>query len=175
MARSLPARTWPITTLAGGVLALIGFSVPWFFATGVQAGDFSVNGWRLFLAVPSAMQDGSFFSPGFLLIFLLLLGVLVGAAIILVVGFQDVVGKLTTRQVRLQIGAASVGMFLMLLSVGAFALLFRGLANLDNPDPTAVLIPGVGVLLMFVGFGVALVAGVRSRQRARKKAEAAAS
>ncbi|HEY7349886.1 MAG TPA: hypothetical protein VH599_16330 [Ktedonobacterales bacterium] len=162
MSQSSSARTWAIVSVVGGALALIGFFVPWFFATGAPEGEFTVSGWRLFLAVPQAIQEDIFFTPGFIIITLLPLVVLLSALAILVGGFLKLIGRSARWLTVLQPWAAGLGLLYLVLGVAAFELLFQALASFDVPNPDAALFPGVGVWLMFVGFVVTLVASLRS-------------
>jgi hypothetical protein len=153
------ARVWAIVGVVGGALALIGFFVPWFFASGQS---FSVNGVQIFQVVADVGD-----TPGILLLVLPSLIVLLAALDVLMAGFFDLSGRSALWTARLQLWAASLGLVFLLLAVGAFELLFHALANFDTLNPDAALIPGVGVWLMFVGFVVALVGNLRSRSARR--------
>lgn len=160
---SSSARPWPLISLIGGVLALIGFFLPWFFSSAAAPRAGSVSGLGLVLNLFDVFQQGSG-SP--LLFFVLAMLLLVGLAALaqIALGIAGLSGRLTRAGVSRQIGIAIAGLVLLVLSVGFFMIVVSALSNLDTGNNGGLLIPGIGAWLMVVGFVDGLVSAILIRR-----------
>ena len=153
-------RAWAMVSMAGSVLAMIGFCVPWFFATGVPQGEFSYSGLQLTQAVLLAPFQ-SFTSFYLLMTFVVLLLVAMLLATFLASLF-DLLERPIAWLARARVRVAWTALLALLVGVGLNELLVQMMAGFDTNHSHAILIPGVGIWLMFVGF-VATLAGSRAR------------
>ncbi len=160
---SSSARPWPLLSLVGGVLALIGFFVPWFFSSESAPNAGSVSGLGLVLNLFDQFQQGAG-SP--LLFFVLAILLIVGLAALgqIAFGVLALSGRLTRVGASRQIGIAIAGLVLLALSVGFFMIVVSALSNLDTGNNGGLLIPGIGAWLMAVGFVDGLVSGILIRR-----------
>ena len=158
------ARPWPLISLMGGVLALIGFFLPWFLSSESAPNAGNVSGLGLVLNLFDVFQQGSG-SP--ILFFVLAILLLVGLAALaqIALGIAALTGRLTRVGVSRQIGSSIAALVLLVLAVGFFMVVVSALSNLDTGSANgALLIPGIGALLMAVGFLDGLVSGILLRR-----------
>jgi hypothetical protein len=152
------ARTWAIVSVAGSALATIGFCVPWFVATGVPRGEFGFSGVQLIQAVLLAPFQPSFLFTSF---YLLLAFVVVLLVVLLLITFLASLFDLLERPIawmaRARVGMAWTALLALLVGVGLNELFLQMMAGFDITHSTAILIPGVGIWLMFLGFVATLV------------------
>jgi hypothetical protein len=161
---SSSARPWPLISLMGGVLALIGYFLPWFLSSENAPNAGNVSGLGLVLNMFDVFQQGSG-SP--ILFFVLAILLLVGLAALAQISLAIVAlsGRLTRRAVSAQIGIAIAGLALLALAVAFFSVVVSALANLDTGNASGgLLIPGFGAWLIVVGFLDGLVSGILLRR-----------
>ncbi len=159
MLSSSSARKWAIASITAGALVVVGFSVPWFFASDASSVRLVGSGWQVMASLVGALLQGSA-SPFLLLMLALLLLLVLAALFLLIVGASGLSGRGISWMGIPQIIVAGVGIVAAALEVGFAVVLFYALANFDVPDPNAALIPGIGCCLMLVGFLIALVGGI---------------
>jgi hypothetical protein len=70
------------------------------------------------------------------------------------------------------VGVTWAALIALVVGVACVELIFQALANFDVPNPNALLIPGVGIWLMFLGF-VAILIGESQLRRAERPVIAA--
>ncbi len=161
---SSAARPWPLISLMGGALALIGFFLPWFLSSENAPNAGNVSGLGLVLNLFDLFQQGSG-SP--VLFFVLAILLLVGLAAPgqMALGMVALTGRLTRAGASRQMGLAIAALVLLAVVVGFFSVVVSALANLDTGSANGgLLIPGVGVWLMAVGFVDGLVSGILLRR-----------
>jgi hypothetical protein len=161
---SSSTRPWPIISLMGGALALIGFFVPWFLSSESAPNAGTVSGLSLALNLFDLFQQGAG-SP--VLFFVLATLLLVGLAALgqIAFGVLALSGRLTRVGASRQIGIAIAALVLLALAVAFFAIVVSALSNLDTGSSSGgLLIPGIGVWLMAVGFVDGLVSGILLRR-----------
>jgi hypothetical protein len=156
------ARTWAVVSVVGSVLALVGFFVPWFFATDPV---FRMSGeWITMVVLLAPFQPYfTFFSFYILIALLLLLGV-AGLVVPFVSGLSNLLGRPVSWLSRLHLGLAWAALIALLLGVGIVECIFQIAQSFDTSHSNAMLIPGVGVWLMFLGFVMTIISGQRVRR-----------
>ena len=167
---SSKTRTWTIVSVVGSALALIGFFVPWFFATGSPPGGFDISGLQLTLSVLTAPFQPYFtFSQFYLLFAFMMLLLVAGLVTPLLASVFDLSGRPVAWLSRIRAFVIWIALIALLVGVGLIELLFQALASFDTPNPNATaLIPGVGIWLMVVGFVETLVGIRRARSAPRQ-------
>lgn len=154
-------RLWAASSSGGGLLALLGFFLPWLLAPTGLPGGVAVSGWRAILGlltVGQAQEDFPLFTALVLTMVLLpLIAALVSAGL----GLLALAGKTASWVPLAQRRAASAGVFLTALNLAFFEAVFAPLGQAETSASTmSWLIPGVGIWLMLVGFLAVLVSSL---------------
>lgn len=160
---SSSARPWPLINLIGGVLAAVGFFLPWFLSSERAPNAGSVSGFGLVLNLFDLFQQGAG-SP--VLFFVLAVLLLVGLAALgqITLGMVALTVRLTRVGASRQMGIAIAALVLLALAVAFFSVVVSALAKLDTSANGGLLIPGIGVWLMAVGFVDGLISSILLRR-----------